>query len=44
MPADAPVFVEAAVRPEGEHAENLDALLATSAAAPDRPIGDPGDR
>ncbi len=28
MPADTPIYVEATVRPEGEQAENLDALLA----------------
>ena len=28
MPADTPLYVEATVRPEGEQAENLDALLA----------------
>ncbi|MDQ3729381.1 MAG: DUF3352 domain-containing protein, partial [Actinomycetota bacterium] len=44
MPADAPIYVEATIRPEGEQAENLDALLSELGELPlIGEIGDPGD-
>ena len=44
MPADTPIYVEATVRPEGEQAENLDALLAELGELPlIGSVGNPGD-
>ncbi len=45
IPADMPLYIEATVRPEGEQAENLDALLAELAELPlpGLELGDPGD-
>ncbi|HYH61838.1 MAG TPA: DUF3352 domain-containing protein, partial [Solirubrobacterales bacterium] len=44
MPAGAPVYFEFSVRPEGEQAENLDALLAELGELPLLgEVGDPGD-
>lgn len=43
MPSDAPFYVEATVRPEGEQAENLDALLSElGELALVGEVGDPG--
>ena len=45
IPADMPLYIEATVKPEGEQAENLDALLAELAdlPLPGIDLGDPGD-
>ncbi|MEJ7876946.1 MAG: DUF3352 domain-containing protein [Solirubrobacterales bacterium] len=44
MPAGAPIYVEATIRPEGEQADNLDALLSELGELPlIGSIGDPGE-
>ena len=45
IPADMPLYIEATVKPEGEQAENLDALLAELAdlPLPGIDLGDPAD-
>ncbi|MEJ7876978.1 MAG: DUF3352 domain-containing protein [Solirubrobacterales bacterium] len=44
MPAGAPIYVEATIRPDGEQAENLDALLSALGELPlIGNIGDPGE-
>jgi hypothetical protein len=44
MPAEMPLYVEATIRPEGEQAENLDALLTELGELPlIGSVGDPGD-
>jgi hypothetical protein len=44
IPADMPLYIEATVRPEGEQAENLDALLAEVGEIPILgAVADPGD-
>ncbi len=44
MPADAPIYFEATIRPEGEQADNLDALLAELGELPIvGAVGDPGE-
>jgi Protein of unknown function (DUF3352) len=45
IPADMPLYIEATVKPDGEQAENLDALLAELAdlPLPGIDLGDPGD-
>lgn len=44
MPADAPIYLEATIRPEGEQAENLDALLSELGELPlIGDVGNPGD-
>ena len=45
IPADMPLYIEATVRPEGQQAENLDALLAelSDLPLPGIEVGDPGD-
>ena len=44
MPADTPIYFEVTVRPEGEQADNLDALLADLGELPlIGSVGDPGD-
>jgi hypothetical protein len=45
IPADMPLYIEATVKPEGEQAENLDALLTelSDLPLPGIVVGDPGD-